>query len=171
MHFVLSRTAASALALALFLAFSGCTQTRVLTLSSQDSRDEINLRTAGRTATLVLRDGFQQKVEGIHIAPDLTSWIDPESTNLRSAPTDDVVAVRFIRSGHGALLGFGVGCALAAVIGTGIFYATSDTSDQRASALLGGPLVFGPMGGIVGGIGGFARGSRTVYRTSSGANN
>jgi len=148
----------------MLITVAGCTQTRVLTLSSQNSRNEVNAQAAGRTATLVLQDGFDQNVWGIHIAPDNTTWIDPETDELRSIPTSEVEAVRFISRGRGTLLGYGAGWALTTILEV-VYHAA--TGRKVANGLLVGTLFTGPIvGGTLGGVTGAVRGSRTVYRAS-----
>ena len=162
----LSNVTASLLTVSLLFVLAGCTHTRMLRLSSQHLRDEVNTRAAGRTATLELRNGFDQNVWGIHIAPDITTWLDSEGGQLQSIPTDEVEAVRFKRRGGGALEGYGFGFVLATV-GSGIFLTLNNSGNYSLFENLGASaILFGPTGGLLGGFFGRARG-RTVYRTQS----
>lgn len=106
--------AARRLALVLALVVGGCVHTQPVSLASPEGRAEVNARAARRVATLTVRGGPPQRVRGLHVGPDETTWVDRLAGGARSVPTADVVSVSFSRGRvwRGAAIGAGVGAAL-----------------------------------------------------------
>ena len=140
------------LVLLLALVFlGGCVHTQPVSLASPEGRAEVNARAARRAASLVLRGGPPQRVRGLHVGPDETTWVERLAGGARSAPTADVVAVSFGRQQvwRGVAIGAGVGAAL------GLLAAASDTGGGIISfsptLIIGGGALNGAFfGGAIG---------------------
>ncbi len=128
----------------------GCVHTQPVSMASPEGRAEVNARAARRAASLVLRGGPPQRVRGLHVGPDETTWVDRLAGGARSAPTADVVAVSFSRQRvwRGVAIGTGVGAAL------GLLASASDDggfiSFSPAFYIGGGALNGAFFGGAIG---------------------
>ena len=142
----------------------GCAHTQSQSVASEDGRARINLRASERPAVIAIEGQRRQTVEALHVAADLTTWLDPETGGLRSAPTSEVEAVTFRRPGYGALEGLAVGALVGAALG---FVAYEIERGDPATAFAGQGEVTGTIG-LVGGLAGAAVGAalsdRVVYR-------
>jgi hypothetical protein len=87
----------------------------------------VNKATRGKLARVHLRDGEKIYAVGIHVAPDSTSWLDPQSAQYTVVPTSDVGRVTVMRAGQGALVGIGTGIVLG--VATGILRAELEGDD------------------------------------------
>lgn len=169
---LLSHTAVTLLATSMLVVFAGCTHTRVLTADSPDALAEINQRGERSTASVTLITGETVSARSLHFAPDLVTWIDPQTGATTSSHTSDVGSVRFMSRGRGALEGLGVGFLTGAVVGGLVFFlAESGGADCQScildfspgEAALLGIIVIGVPGAAVGGLVGAGRGSRRVF--------
>ena len=158
-------------ALAASLLLAGCVHTQPAPLASAGGRSEVNDRARTADAAVVLADGEQARARALHLAPDLATWTDPETGAARSAPTGDLVSVRFADRGRGGREGAGIGLlagagyglalgvlAVAVDDGAGLVFVTP--AEGVALSALG----FGLVGAVAGGVGGLDRGSQLVYR-------
>ena len=84
--------------------------------------DAVSRAAAGRTVTLVLRDGSTRRARSLALAPDTTVWTDAETGESFLTPTAALAEVQ-VRdrgrsaartAGAGSLVGAGVGMALGA---------------------------------------------------------
>ena len=158
-------------ALAVSLLLAGCTHVRPAPLASGDGRSEVNDRARTAEAVVVVADGERARARALHLAPDLATWTDPETGSVRSAPTGDLVSVRFVDRGRGGVEGAGLGLLAGAGVGLvlGTLVAVTDESGPiltPAEGVAFSALGFGLVGAGVGAVGGFDRGSQTVYRTA-----
>ncbi|MDT7856570.1 hypothetical protein RQM47_07955 [Rubrivirga sp. S365] len=154
-------------------ALAGCTHIQPAPLASAGGRSDVNDRARTADATVVLADGERARARALHLAPDLATWTDPQTGAARSAPTADLLSVRFVDrarggaegAGLGLLAGAGVGLALSALV-----VASGDTGPLEPAE--GAALItsaFGLIGAGVGAVGGLDRGSQAVYRPVPGA--
>lgn len=159
----------------------GCTHTRSFDTRAADPttdamRAEVNERAEQSDARGTLLTGERVVARSLHIAPDVTTWLDPATGATRSAPTTDVLEVRFTRRGNRALQGAGIG--LTAGVGTGavLGYALGDDCpeaglsgvgcfDRASSAVIFG-IFLGVVGTAAGGVVGLVQGSRIEYARS-----
>lgn len=150
--------------LALLTLLTGCTTTQALDATTPGLRSAINEQATRRQAVVTLRSGERMPAASLHLAPDVTTWIDPETGAGRSASTDDIVDVRFVHRRRGALEGVGAGLAAAAV-GAGVAlaaYPSNEWVTNTDAALIVGVGTGIPLASL-GALVGAARGSRTVY--------
>ena len=148
----------------LALVAGGCTHTH--SLAGAPSRAEVNGRAPTVTATVALASGDTVRARSLHLALDVTTWTD-EAGELRSAPTANVVSVRFQDPRRGAWEGAGLGLAVGVPVGVGIgafweFGERGLSGDPDRAALVGlavGAAVASGLGALLG----RARRSQTVY--------
>ena len=151
------------------LALAGCTHSRPLDAASPESRTHVNARAEGESARITLHDGEEVRARGLHVAPDVTTWLDPDTDEMRSVPTSELASVQFTDRGRGALEGLGLGTAIGAAFGAsvGVYLGAKDDGSfiqfSPATDALIGSVLFGGIGAIIGGIAGLDQGSRTVY--------
>jgi len=155
------------------LALAGCTHSRPLDTTSPESRTHVNARAEGESARLTLHGGEEVRAHGLHVAPDVTTWLDPDTGEMRSAPTGDLASVRFTDRGRGVLEGIGLGTAIGFAfgvsVGAGAYLGLgeSDGASVIQVSPAGGVLIvgagFGLIGLFIGGVAGVDRGSYTVY--------
>ena len=154
---------------------NGCTHTRTFDVAVPEMRTEVNARAERGTARITFYGGDTLWVHSLHVAPDVTTWIDPATDEAGSAPTAEVGSIRFTNRGRGALEGLGLGLVLGAGAGALVGTITYEDPSQRAGDLCffwctrsesttSGAVVFGTIGTVVGGVIGLSRGSRTLYR-------
>jgi hypothetical protein len=158
------------------LALAGCTHSRPLEPASPESRTHVNARAEGESALVTLHDGEEAHARSLHVAPDVTTWLDPDTGEMRSVPTSDLAFVRFTDRGRGVLEGTGIGTAIGFAFGVGVgagAYLGLEENDDGSNlgfiqvSPAGGVLIvgagFGLIGLLIGGIAGVDRGSYTVY--------
>ena len=145
---------------------AGCTQTRTLAPDDPHRWDEVNGRGGrGEGAVVTLASGEAVRARAVHVAPDVATWLDPETGDGRSAPTGDVVSVTFSDPGRGALQGLAIGGTLGALLGmsAGTFVDFVDDFGGPGDATVVGMLVGGAVAGGLGALAGRARGGRTAF--------
>ena len=157
------------LAVLAVLVLAGCTHSHPLNAASPESRSHVNARAEQKSALVTLYDGEEVRARSLHVAPDVTTWLDPKTGTMRSVPTSELASVRFTDRGRGVLEGLGLGTAIGVVSGAVVgAYAEANgdeggyVSIEVPGAILGG-AVFGSLGLLIGGIAGVDRGSYTVY--------
>ena len=150
---------------------TGCTHTRTFDAYSLETRATVNKRAERATSTVVLISGEQVTARSLHVAPDVTTWVDPKNGEVRSAPTAEVASVRFTSRGRGVLeglgIGFAVGIGLGALVGADIGTNNDGTASNAAAGALVGAVLLGVPFGVpsagIGGLVGLAVGSKTKY--------
>lgn len=154
---------------ALLVLLVGCTHTRVFDPGSSEKRAEVNARAERGLSVLQLRSDERIQARSVHVAPDVTTWIDPATGTTESISTSELEAIRFKSRGRGVLEGLGLGLAIGAGVGA-VLGAVSGATDEGglidltpAEGALVGSVAFGGVGVGVGGLAGLERGSRTVY--------
>ncbi len=141
---------------------TGCTHTRTFDAYSQETRETGNKRAERATSTVVLLSGEQVRARSLHVAPDVTTWVDPKNGEVRSVPTAEVASVRFTSRGRGVLDGLGIGFAVG--IGIGALLGAADSGIfTPANGALFGAIFFSVPGTGIGGLVGLAVGSKTKY--------
>ena len=143
------------LALAFVLVLSGCAGA-VRTVEPAAGLAAVATAVAGRTATLVLRDGSEHRGRSLALAPDTVSWADADTGERLLAPTAALAEVRLYNRGRSAArtagAGVVVGVGLGMLIGSGVCDGDCLGLDLAVSAVYAG---VGAMGGAVwGAIGG-----------------
>jgi hypothetical protein len=146
--------------LALLVVAVGCTHTTVMNPSNLQTCARLNDDVGHRKAAITLTDGRNFAAKGLLLAPDSTSWLDPRTEELRTVPTAEVMEIRIVRHGKGALQGLGIGFLTGALTGAVVGFADGDdppgwfsmTAEQKAGVLAVGPVA------------GAAVGSRDIYR-------
>jgi hypothetical protein len=123
---------------------------------------ELNRRSIGRTALIVLLDGRRSEGDSLSVGTDSTIWFTatPVPTRL-STPTLDVRSVTFTDRRKGALLAFLVGAGVG--LGSGLFGDTGcdrENCDPPAASEIAGIAV--GMGAVAGAIGGIV-GAKNTY--------
>jgi hypothetical protein len=145
----------------------GCTTTRTLGTDGASSFLQLNAQAGKRTATVALTDGRQIRAKYLHMAPDSTSWFDPESGRLVRIATPQVQEVRFTSRGRGALEGALIGAAIGAISGSLLLAVIYEPCtgwcvgpDFSGWAIVGATAILGlPIGAVAG----TAAGSRRKY--------
>lgn len=156
------------LAITLLAVLGGCTHTRGL---EGQPWSQINAQAGRSEATVELASGERVAARSLHLAPDVATWVDPASGDLRSVPTADVVAVRFADRQRGALEGAGIGLAAGAIVGgtVGGFAALREAGyfpregNPDDTAVLVGAGAGGLVGAALGSLLGAARRSHVVH--------
>ena len=145
----------------LLVGLTGCTTSRPADLSSPSVRHEINARAERGHPVVHLVGQRGRQARSLHVAPDVTTWVDKKTGEVREAPTSEVEAIAFRRDGLGALEGIGIGVVTGAVLGA-IVGATDegsafDFTPAAAAVLYGtGGVEFGALFGAI-------RSDRFVY--------
>ena len=119
---------------------TGCAQTRYVNPidASDPSFLEINQKARGAKAELKL-DGRTLSVRSIQVTPDSTSWIDIQTGEIKSAATDQVELVSFLkRDRASATLGLLAGGAIGGVLGGLLGYQRGDDECPRTGRPNGG---------------------------------
>ena len=115
-------------------------------------RADINGRALRSEATLTLATGESVAARALHVAPDLATWLDPDSGRLHSAATADIIAVRVAdrrsRTVRGAVLGAIAGGLVG--LGVGALWESVEGGDAAAEGLVGGTLVGAGVGALLG---------------------
>ncbi len=148
---------------ALALLLSGCVSTMPEPLNSADGRADINGRATLGPAEITLLNAPRRAVLNLHVAPDVTTWIDPSTRTLRAAPTDSIRAVTFLDRPRGAFKG-----AALAVFGAYAYGYTTRPRDGRFDIFPSGYLtvllsaIAAPVGAMIGS----EVGDGDVYRRS-----
>ena len=142
--------------LAALALLGGCTPATTLSTADGARQSGLNRDLAGLRTRVYLADGSWGEAAGLHVAPDVTTWVDPVSGRVLSAPTSTLDRVEVPRRTRGTLLGaaLGVGTGL----GLGALFATLGPDDVRAwitvretgPLLVAGAVAGGVMGGAVG---------------------
>lgn len=110
----------------------------------------------------------REEAHDLRVTPDSVSWINDRTGRLESIPFDQLVAVRFVRHGTGALEGGGIGAGTGVALGIMIGFGSGDdpkgwfslTAEEKA-AILG--IGLGATGGLVGAITGAIIGSKNIF--------
>ena len=130
----------------------------------------INRQAYNRKATLLLSGGETMRVRRLQIRPDATSWLDPDTQQLRSIATAQVQEVHVRSHGRGLREGLGFGVVVA--VGIGALIGIGGRSDcgvgeelscglgYLAIGTLGAGLLTVPIGGLLGA----AAGHHAVYQ-------
>ncbi|WP_412060457.1 hypothetical protein [Rubrivirga sp. IMCC45206] len=148
------------LLLALVL-LTGCTTSRVVDLSATSTRAEVNGRAERGYPVVHLVGERGRQVRSLHVAPDVTTWVDKKTGESRSAPTADVEAIAFRRDGLGALQGTGIGVAVGGFLGA--WMGTLDGNGTLTYTPLFGAVLGAVAGVEIGAIAGAIRSDRFVY--------
>lgn len=124
-----------------------------------DNVADANREFAGRPVTVVLTTGLAYPAESLRFAPDSTSWVEPFTGDLVSAPTSAISEIRHRDRGRavgrgakrGAIVGSVSGAVLFGAIGYDsggclVFCDRTPTSGERADAT----VAFGLFGSVVG---------------------
>lgn len=153
-----------ALLLATAALMTGCTTTRTLDPSVSALRSDVNERAARHPAVVTLASGERVPAASLHLAPDVTTWLDPTTGQGRSVETEAIVSIRITDRGRGTLQGAGAGLSVAAVAaGVALAaYPTNDWVTNSDAALLVGVGTGVPLA-TAGAIVGTARRARTDY--------
>jgi len=148
---------------------SGRSHTYPVTFTGENTRGDtvyagtVNQRLAGKTVTIITRDGRELSASGVFLTRDSCRITD--TTGRASIPTGDVVAVRHVDHVSSAVGGFGLGLVGGFVVGMGAAYllADRDDADSRMGA---GLLAIGVTvaGSLVGLTVGAAHGTITEWR-------
>ncbi|WP_412062612.1 hypothetical protein [Rubrivirga sp. IMCC45206] len=143
---------------------AGCTSNRSLDATSPGAAAEINAQGQRQAALLALASGETTTARHLHVAPDVTTWLDAATGDLRSAPTAEVARIQFRHHGRGALEGAGVGVLLAAVAAgiTLVTYPSNDWFTPPAAAFVVGVVTGVPTTALTASVGA-AVGARNVY--------
>jgi hypothetical protein len=144
------------------LVLAGCTHHRSLDAASPESRSHVNARAEGESALVTLDVGEEIRARGLHVAPDVTTWLDSDTGEARSVPTTSLASVRFTDRGRGVLEGIGLGTAIGFAFGTVAGLYSDDGGIIQFSPLLIG-AGYGFIGLVIGYVVGNERGSRAVY--------
>lgn len=142
---------------------TGCSVSRSATVDSAEGRALINVRATQGATHVILVGGEMQRVRGLHVAPDSTTWIDVASGQAVSAPTDRVRRVEVQNNATGALRGSVMGMGIALMLTS---LATTTLSDDVFQGLsIRDRYVFtGGSGALIGASFGVVHGLRDVYR-------
>ena len=147
--------------LLVLIVLGGCRHTRSL------DPTRLNARATRQPAALVLTDGQRLEARALHVAPDVTTWLDPATGAARSVPTSELASATVVDRSRGTLEGLGIGLATGAVLGTGAGalweFGRNGLSRDSNSAGAWGAAVGGGIGGGLGALIGRRRGSRWVY--------
>lgn len=110
---------------------AGCSSVRDVRTTNQTTIDasRVNEATSGRLARVQMRDGEKVYGVGVRVAPDSTSWVDPQSVTYVTVGTEDVGRITIIKAGQGALVGLGVGAVIG--IASGIVRAQVEGDDPE----------------------------------------
>src|SRR5690606_33885523 len=102
---------------------AGCGSVRTVQTEDQASivASRVNRAMSGKLARVHMHDGTKVYAVGIRVAPDSTTWLDPQGVNYVSVGTDQVHQITLARAGQGALVGLGVGVVTG--VATGILRA------------------------------------------------
>jgi hypothetical protein len=152
----------------LLLAATGCTSIhRVVAPSGgQGERpsdaygySRVTEKVAGKTITVLLRDGREMELKNLYVGPDFTTGTRPQGGE-RTFPTSIVKKVELTNRGRGFLEGFGVGAGTA--FGSAVLAGFASDGAFGASVMVlvaGAPIAFvgGLAGGVIGGIAGHQR--------------
>ncbi len=142
------------------LALTGCGLTHTLDPSAGGERlADANRRFAERPATVRLATGETRAAVSLHVAPDTTTWLDPETGALWAVPTQAVSEVtrhdrvrtrrHFVRQQlvFGAVLGGLGGAFMGDVFARGFPFGETDASTgRRAAGLVAGAAVGAGLG-------------------------
>lgn len=142
----------------------GCTTSRVADFSSPSTRTEVNDRAERGHPVLHLVGERGRQVRSLHVAPDVTTWVDKKTGESRWAPTADVEAIAFRRDGLGALQGVGIGIGVGALFGTWI--GAADGQGFLTYSPLQGAALGAAAGAEIGAIVGAIRSNRFVYEAA-----
>lgn len=128
------------------------------------------------SATVALASGERARVRSLHVAPDVTTWVDPETGTARSVPTAEVASVQLLNRRRGALEGAGLGAVAGAVGGAALgvvavsngWWGSAGDFPGDAFFVIAGSTNGALIGAGAGGALGLLRGSRTVYEAPPG---
>ena len=117
------------LALLLVIALAGCGSVRDVHTgtTAEIEQSRVNRTMRGRLARVYMNSGEKIYGAGVRVAPDSTSWVDPQSATYVVVATDDVSKITLMRAGQGALVGIGAGLVVG--VATGILRANLEGDD------------------------------------------
>jgi hypothetical protein len=157
---------------ALLLLTTGCTQTRDLSYEPTGDDvatfDEANAALQGHRVDITLHDGRTMPSVALAINPDSTAWIDLMTDNLRTARTEELMAISHAKPGRGAiqgtLFGAGVGTLLGVAAGVGLLDQQKDDAILSEAGFVSRFAVGGLLIGSGVGLGiGTSRGAHDRY--------
>ena len=156
------------------LVCANCASTRTVHLDQEKDKAYRRLVQNARDhhATLHLIGDLRVKAKALQVTPDSTSWIDPETGQVREIATDQIQSISFLLRRHGAEQGLGMGLVGGALIGLswGLLHEHQPCSTylpwpcftrEQETTLVGGGL--GLISGIYGSVLGGIMGSRRTY--------
>ena len=150
------------LLLAAALTLAGCAGT-VRTASPDGGLAEVSRAVAGRTVTVVLRDGGEYPARSLLLAADSARWTEPETGRDAVAPTPALAEVRVPSRRSNAGRGAGVGAAIGGALGLAVMVPlTGDIPFVGGTVALAYSGLTAASGALYGAL--FGSGSRTVDR-------
>jgi hypothetical protein len=142
---------------------SGCTHTTALYLNQQDTLfvrtvAKIQKLTHEDEADILLVSGERIKGREINVGADSTSWVAPDSLEMKRVSTSDVVSVSQVDRLQGAGEGAGVGFLIGGAIGGGLYLAgkqfgNGSVGDMDYTGLaIAGAAIGGSLIGLLNGV-------------------
>ncbi len=133
----------------------GCASTETIRLAAATDSTfaPINAQGQQRQARVLLTRRPPLTVVGLRMTPDSTFWLSPRTGRELTAPTLDVLEIRFSRNRawKGAILGAAIGVALGLALGENCSGRDDDeTCISRIDLMPMGALVGGLLGGLFG---------------------
>lgn len=146
------------------LLLAGCSSSAPLARTDAAQQADLNRHLAGARVTVYFADGSWADAAYLHVAPDVTTWVDPRSGELETSPTEAVVRVEVLQRVRSGLFGGAVGAAVGAGLGAAYVLLlpkdrTPSRDYNRPPLVTGGAL----SGGVIGGIVGAVRGRRVIH--------
>ena len=151
----------------LFLAAAGCTHHKNITEAHELAGDEVVLEG---------QYGHQVTAVGVRSPAGITFY---DRANGGMVPHHEIVKIKDVSHGRGALEGIGIGGGIGILIGAGAGLASGDDecgdeshgcflefSAGEKAVIFG--ILLGGVGGVIGLVVGAAKGSTTIYEHSSG---
>lgn len=159
--------------LALVLVMTGCTQTREIS-QEEIARDgeysfsEVHQTLEGKEVEIELTDGRSMPSVALRIVPDSTAWVDLMTDRVRTAQTQELLAIRYKREDRGAVQGALFGAGVGVLVGTAAGALLLDKQKEDALLSEAGFVSRFAAGGIIIGSGvgvgwGMSRGSYDRY--------
>lgn len=153
---------------------TGCSHTRTFDTDVPKKRTTVNAHADREKARVGVVGGKHFSARSLHVAPDMTTWIDPATGESRSVPTAEVVSIEFRNRLRGTIEGLGIGLVVGAGLGALLGAATYEepppdewcflACTPSDSAVLGAAFL-GAGGTVLGGLIGLGRGHRIRYVT------
>jgi hypothetical protein len=134
------------LIIAVAIGVSGCAHTHRVNLSSEPSAfDEINARLKDKDVEITSVDGRTFTGKSPQLAPDSTSWYDPETYHQSTVATSEIRRIVTLKRLRGALEGLKYGALIGAAAGLG--YGVASGADEDAHGY--GPDIDTPSWGVM----------------------